>query len=239
MEQRFNPHISVDCVVFGFDDEELKVLLVKRDSASEKYKLPGDLIVKKEILIDSANRILKQFTGLENIFVKQFGVFDDPERLKTAEDLKWLQSYTGMDIERVVTIAYYSLVKIVQSRQTELSIEYGAKWFPVKKLPLLIFDHKKILLNAISRLKKEFLTDPLCFELLPKLFPLNQLQKLSESILDIQLDNRNFRKKVTNLGYILPTGEKQKNVKHKPALLYMFDKKKFEDFEYKNTGFII
>jgi hypothetical protein len=239
MKQRFNPHISVDCVVFGFDNEELKVLLVKRSQNSKKYKLPGDLIVKMEILSDAANRILKQFTGLENIFVKQFGVFDDPERLETDGDMEWLRQFTKMDVDRVVTIAYYSLVKLDQSKQTQLSIEYGAKWFPVKQIPDLIFDHEKILHKAFNTLKKEFLTDPLCFELLPKLFPLNQLQKLSESILDIKLDNRNFRKKVTNIGYIVPTGEKQKNVKHKPAMLYMFDRKIFEDIEYKNTGFII
>jgi 8-oxo-dGTP diphosphatase len=242
MEHRYNPHISVDCTVFGFDNEILKVLLVKRDPKDQNekvYKLPGDLIIKKEGLQHAAQRILTQYTGLSRIYLKQFAVFDDPERLKPEGDLFWLQQNSGMEISRVITIAYYSLVKIDQSKPTELSIEYGAEWFPVKQIPMLVFDHNRIIDKAVQTIKKEFLTDPLCFELLPKKFPLNQLQRLCEVVLGLKLDNRNFRKKVQKLGYIVPLEEKQQGVKHKPARLYQFKQEVFEDIEVKNTGMVI
>ena len=240
--KNLNPHISVDCVVFGFDIDELKVLLIKQDSTNKnlkKYKLPGDLIIKKEVLNQAAIRILKELTGLDRIFLNQFGVFDDPERLTPDEDLKWLSANTKMDIERVITVAYYSLIKLKHNIGTDLSIEYGARWFPVKDLPSLIFDHDVILTKALETLKKEFLTDPLCFELLPKKFPLNQLQKLCEVILDLKLDNRNFRKKVLKLGYITPLEEKQQGVKHKPARLYKFEKEIFKEIKINNTGLVV
>ena len=240
--KRYNPHISVDCVVFGFDGAELKVLLINKDSSNNgdlKFKLPGDLIIKKEVLQDAAKRILMQFTGLDRIFLKQFNVFDDPERLKPKEDLLWLNQYAGMEIERVITVAYYSLIKLNQSKKTALSVEYGAKWVPVKKIPRLLFDHNRIFEKALSTVKKEYLTDPLCFELLPKKFSLNQLQKLCEVILDLELDNRNFRKKVLKLGYIKALEEKQKDVKHKPARLYEFDSRLYSDLQVRNTGLVI
>ena len=242
MTSRYNPHISVDCVVFGFDIDELKVLLIRQDPSNinlKKYKLPGDLIIKKEVLSKAAIRILKELTGLDKIFLNQFGVFDDPERLTPEEELKWLASTTNMEIERVITIAYYSLIKLNHNIGTDLSIEFGAKWFPVKNIPPLIFDHDVILKKALATLKKEFLTDPLCFELLPRKFPLNQLQKLCEVILDLKLDNRNFRKKVLKLGYITPLEEKQQGVKHKPARLYKFEKEIFNTIKTNNTGLVV
>ncbi len=243
MDNRYNPHISVDCAIFGFDNDDLKILLIKRDAGDNgkniRYKLPGDMIIRKEELMNSARRILKQYTGLENIYLKQFGVFDDPARLKNKDDLQWLQRSTEMDISRVITIAFYSLIKLDKSKKTELSIEYGARWFSVKKIPGLIFDHNMILQKAIDTVKKEFLTDPLCFELLPGKFPLNQLQKLCEVVLDLQLDNRNFRKKVLKLGYVEQLEEKQKGVKHKPARLYSFNREIFNELEQKKTGLVI
>jgi len=240
METRYNPHISVDCAIFGFDNEYLKILLIRRSpDDSDKYKLPGDLIIKKEVLKDAASRILKQYTGLDNIFLKQFSVFDDPQRLKREEDLEWLKKYSKTDIDRVITIAYYSLIKIDTSKDTELSREFGARWFSIKKAPQLIFDHNSILEKAVKTLKKEFLTDPLCFELLPKKFPLNRLQKLCEVILELKLDNRNFRKKALKLGYIKQLDEKQQGVTHKPARLYTFDRAVYDEIELKKTGLVI
>ena len=248
MKRALNPHISVDCVIFGFDNNKLKVLLVNRNSkntpgkTSNKLKLPGDLIIKMEVLNESARRILKEFTGLENIYLKQFGVFDKPDRLSPEEDLNWLRDTSELsDIDRVVTIAYYSLIKLNMSRQTRLSIEYDAKWYPVENIPALIFDHNKILKYGLLTLQKEFLTEPLCFELLPIKFTLNQLQKIYEVILGFELDNRNFRKKINKLEYIIPLNEKQTGVTHKPARLYIFDRDKFEenDINKVHTGFVV
>jgi 8-oxo-dGTP diphosphatase len=244
MDTGFNPHISVDIVVFGFDDNEgLKVLLINRDKDEKKYskklKLPGSLIIIHERLHDSAQRVLQELTGIKDIYLKQFAVFDNPERLKNGEDLLWLCDSSGIDVERVVTIAYYSLVKLHHYSETELSKAYHAQWHSLDGVPGLIFDHNEIIAEGLSVLRKEFLTEPLCFKLLPRKFTMNQLQHISESILGFTLDNRNFRKRINKLEYIIPLNEHQKGVSHKPARYYIFDSMKFEIIKKEHTGFII
>jgi 8-oxo-dGTP diphosphatase len=239
-----NPHISVDIVVFGYDIKEgLKVLLIHRDEnhtvGEGRLKLPGNMIDVREFLQDSAYRILKELTGIKNIYLKQFSVFDNPDRLRNGEDLEWLTKTTGTKIERVVTIAYYSLIKIHQFSEKRLSNVHNAKWYKLSQIPDLIFDHNEIIQRGLEELRKEFITEPLCFELLPKKFSLNQLQELSEAILEIKLDNRNFRKKISRLGYIVQLDERQKGVAHKPARFYKFDRHTFESVKKEYTGFII
>lgn len=237
-----NPHISVDCVVFGFNEPELSVLLIKREkteASDERLKLPGNLIRFRETLKESANRVLYELTGLQHLFLKQFGVFDNPDRLKSNGDLEWLQRTSGINVDRVVTIAYYSLINIRESKDTELSKSFQAKWYPVNKLPALIFDHNQIIQAGLKTLQRELLTEPLGYELLPKKFSLNQLQRLYEAILGIPIDNRNFRKKIAKLDYIIPLNEFQTGVAHKPARLNVFDRKRFEEFKKANTDFII
>ncbi len=227
-----NPHISVDCVIFGFSEGTLKVLLIEREKekgeqvGGHKLKLPGSLISQQEDLDTSAIRTLTELTGLKNIFMKQFSVFGDPGRLKPAEDLEWLRRTSGMKVDRVVTVAYYSLIKISDSVITDRTI-----WHPVHNLPELIFDHNHIIKEALQNLRNEFRTQPLCFELLPKKFTLRQLQDIFESILNITLDSRNFRKKIRNLNYLTALQEKEKNVNHKPAKLYKFDTRRYEKKE--------
>ncbi len=244
MALSFNPHISVDCVVFGFDDTEgLKILLINRDEwdnqKTTRLKLPGNLIIMKEHLKQSANRVLQELTGIKDIYLKQFGVFDNPGRLMNGDDIAWLRKKTNIYVERVITVAFYSLVKLGQYLETELSRAYNATWYKVNEVPGLIFDHNDILSNGLEAMRKEFLTEPLCFELLPKKFTMNQLQHLSEAILGFNLDNRNFRKRINRLGYIMPLNEHQRGVSHKPARYYMFDRKKFDNRKKEYTGFII
>ena len=244
MTSFINPHISVDIVVFGFDDAEgLKVLLIKRSRNDaidkKKLKLPGNFINIKERLNDSAHRILNEFTGIKNIYLKQFGVFDKPDRLGNGEDLQLLRKRYGSVIERVVTIAYYSLVKLHQYAETELSKAYDANWYSLKEIPELIFDHNQIVSEGLTALQKEFLTEPLCFELLPKKFTINQLLHISEAILGFEIDNRNFRKRINRLDYIVPLNERQTGVSHKPARFYIFDRNKFDILKKEHTGFII
>jgi 8-oxo-dGTP diphosphatase len=224
-----NPHISVDCVIFGFNDGNLKVLLIEREKISHghlgghKLKLPGNLISENEDLDTSAIRTLKELTGLDKIFLKQFAVFGAPHRLAPWEDLEWLRKTSGLKVERVVTVAYYSLIKISESTITEKTI-----WQPIKDLPELIFDHNKIIQTALENLQNEIRNKPLCFELLPKKFTLRQMQTIYESILNINLDNRNFRKKIRLLDFLIPLPEKEKDVNHKPAQLYRFDTHLYE-----------
>lgn len=244
MTANFNPHISVDCVVFGFDGNDINVLLINRDLAGAanptgKIKLPGDLIIRGEMLAAAAQRILTEFTGLHNIYLKQFGIFDDPQRLNSSEDLAWLRSRSGLDIEQVVTVAYYSLIKIDHSIQTELSIAYNACWYSFASVPALIFDHNRIIETGMDVLRRELLTEPLCFELLPDKFAINQLQRLYEAFLGYSLDNRNFRKKIQRLPYIVPLSERQQGVPHKPAQLYVFDNEKYEQLKNNQSVFIL
>lgn len=233
-----NPHVSVDCVVFGFNDQKLKVLLIERERIPKshlkghKLKLPGNLISEVEDLDISASRTLKELTGLNNIFLKQFGVFSSPERLSPPEDLNWLRKTSGLKVDRVVTVAYYSLIKISESNTTEKTI-----WQPINELPELIFDHNNIVKSALEELRKEIRTEPLCFELLPKKFTIRQMQNLYEAILGERLDNRNFRKKIKPLEFLTPLSEKEKEVNHKPAQLYKFDKRLYEKHRKVVSGF--
>ena len=237
-----NPHISVDCVIFGFDDGNLKVLLIEREKVPDnhlgghKLKLPGSLISENEDLDTSAIRTLKELTGLDKIFLKQYAVFGAPHRLSPHEDLEWLRKTSGLKVDRAVTVAYYSLIKISESTITEKTI-----WHPINNLPDLIFDHNHIIQAALKNLQNEFRSKPLCFELLPKKFTLRQMQDIFESVLNINLDNRNFRKKIRQMDFLIPLPEKEKNVNHKPAQLYRFDKHLYEksrtlknDFNYNH-----
>jgi len=233
-----NPHVSVDCVIFGFNNKKLKVLLIEReklykgDLKGHKLKLPGNLISEVEDLDISAKRTLNELTGLENIYLRQFGVFSAPGRLAPVEDLEWLRKTSGLMVDRVVTIAYFSLIKIADSNITEKTI-----WIPVDELPDLIFDHNKIVKKALEALRNEIRTQPLCFELLPKKFTIRQMQNLYEAILGEKLDNRNFRKKVKPLEFLTPLDEKEKEVNHKPAQLFRFDKRLYEKHRKVISGF--
>jgi Uncharacterized conserved protein len=239
-----NPHISVDCVVFGFDGRHLKVLLIEREKVSGEIpeqsgllKLPGNLISNNEDIDSSAYRVLKELTGLDHIFLKHFAVFGNPDRLSNQNDLAWLRATSGMSIDRVVTLAYYSLVKINESNPNEPLLE-KTMWIPLSEVPQLIFDHNLIIERALEALRKELRTEPIGFELLPKKFTLRQLQNLYEVIIGNKLDNRNFRKKVSKLEYLIPQAEKEKGVNHKPAQLYKFDRKIFAK-NRKDVGFVI
>jgi hypothetical protein len=233
-----NPHVSVDCVVFGFDSKKINVLLIEKGNAdneafnSHKLKLPGNLILENEDLDASAYRTLKDLTGLDNIFLKQFYVFGSPARLTPEEDLNWLRFTTGTSVDRVVTIAYYSLIRLYESNITVKTI-----WLPVDELPELVFDHNLIVKKALEILQKEVRTEPVCFELLPKFFTIRELQNIYEAILGERLDNRNFRKKILPLKFLVNLNEKEKSVSHKPAKLYQFDKKLYSKHRKEINSF--
>ena len=233
-----NPHVSVDCVIFGFHEGHLKVLLIEREKVprshlgGHKLKLPGSLISESEDLDTSANRTLKDLTGLDNIYLKQFAVFGSPDRLSPEEDLAWLKKTSGLNVDRVVTVAYYALITISESYITEKTI-----WQPVSDFPELIFDHNKIIGDALESLRRELRSEPLCFELLPKKFTLRQMQDIYESVLGESMDNRNFRKKIRPYEFLIPLPEKEKGVNHKPAQLYRFDEKLYEKHRKIKNGF--
>lgn len=233
-------NISVDCVVFGYDKntKSLNVLLVKRyleskaesEVAVDDYVLTGYHIYEHETLDESAARVLAELTGLTNIYKKQFKAFGNPKRLMDEKDLPWVRK-EEFNL-RTVTIAYYFLLNTDDVKLNDLKHE--VKWYPVRNLPKLGFDHDQIINEAYEDLKTRCLSEPLIFELLPTKFTINEVQDVYQSILAIEIDNRNFRKKLINKKYIISLDEKQVGVSKKPAQLYMFSKDIYEKMFQKN-----
>lgn len=207
--------VAVDCVVFGLDDEGLKVLLIKRgiEPFNGKWALPGGFVRVDETCDAAAKRELAEETGLKRVFFEQLYTFSGVNR-----DPR----------ERVISVAYYALVNLHTHKVKAATDADQAKWFDVNKLPKLAFDHRKIFDTAKDRLQGKVRYVPIGFELLPAMFTLTQLQKVYEKILERPLDKRNFRKKVLAMGILEDTGESQKDVAHRAARLY-----RFNEAEYK------
>ena len=223
-------NVSVDCVVFGFDNEEkkIKVLLIKKktnpyDKKNDKNQiaLPGDLIRLDEDIDESAKRVLFSLTNLNNVFLRQFKTFGDPKRVQSSKDQEWLKNFRKEPNERVITIGYVSLVRMGDYIPLPSYFADEVKWVDIRDVPLLAFDHNEIVESALLFLRNK-LNHELTSELLPRKFTLSQLQELHEIILDQKFDKRNFRKQIVSKGKLQETEEKQKGVSHKPARLYTF-----------------
>jgi 8-oxo-dGTP diphosphatase len=216
--------LTVDCVVFGFDETELKVLLIERalDPFKGKWALPGGFVRVEETLDEAARRELEEEAGLKNVFLEQlytFGTVDRDPR------------------ERVVSVAYYALVKLAAHATRAATDAADARWFPISKVPRLAFDHADILSTALARLKGKVRYEPIGFELLPPKFTLSQLQGLYETVLGSDLDKRNFRKKVLSFGLLIPLKETQMTGRHRPAQLFRFDMDKYEKLKKRGFNF--
>lgn len=221
-----NPNLSVDCVVFGFDNERLKVLLLEQklsDRSKVQMALPGDLILEDEGLDAAAERVLRELTGLRGIFLQQFKAFGDPGRVSNIKDLDWLKSYRAHPQARVITVGYMALVQMEDFAPEASSFAEKVFWQDVAELPELAFDHREIVDEALARLRDDFVNHKTGFELLPERFTLAHIQRLYEIILGEELDKRNFRKKILKEKLVAPTTEKQQGVLHKPALLYQLN----------------
>lgn len=225
--------VSVDCVLFGFDDRKLKVLLIEQRQPGKEKKisklqtaLPGDLLKENESLEEAAKRVMKELTSLKGIYLKQFYTFGDPMRVKNLKDQDWLRLFRAHPERRVITVGYYSLVKMDDYSPKASSFAGKAKWVDVYSIPELAFDHNEIVDRAIDILRHELVADNIGFELLPEKFTLSELQHLHEIILNKKLDKRNFRKNMLKMEQLKPLEEKQKGVLHKPAQLYQYKKKK-------------
>lgn len=223
-------NLSVDCVVFGFQCSALNVLLTKRELPDSKtgnplfidYTIQGHHVIEGENLDQAAIRILKDKTGLDNIYLKQFYTFGSTDRLLHSKDQLWRRAKYPMVSDYVVSVGYYALVD--SSKVNPDTEHQETSWFPVHNLPDLGYDHELIILKALEFLRNEIRREPIGFELLPEKFTLTQLQQLYETILDINLDKRNFRKKVNQMKYIIALNEKQNGVAHKPAKVYIFSR---------------
>jgi 8-oxo-dGTP diphosphatase len=216
--------LTVDCVVFGYDEGDLKILLIQRglDPFKGRWALPGGFVRVDETLDHAARRELAEETGLKNVFLEQLYTFGAIHR-----DPR----------ERVVSVAYYALVKLSDHRAKAATDAANAEWFPVSKVPKLAFDHAEILAAALSRLKGKVRYEPIGFELLPPKFTLSQLQRLYQAALATQLDKRNFRKKVLAFDFLIPLDETQMLGRHRPAQLFRFDAPKYEQLKKRGFNF--
>src|SRR5260370_29051012 len=202
--------LTVDCVVFGYDEGEVKVLLIQRalDSFKGRWALPGGFVRVDETLDEAARRELAEEAGLKDVFLEQLYTFGAVHR-----DPR----------ERVVSVAYYALVKLATHETKAATDAVDAQWFPISKVPKLAFDHAEILNTALARLKGKVRYQPIGFELLPPKFTLSQLQHLYETILELPLDKRNFRRKALAMGFLEETDEIEQDVAHLAARLYRFN----------------
>lgn len=218
------PGLTVDCVVFGLDGSDLKVMLIQRKLSPFKgeWALPGGFVRLNESLEDAARRELREETGIEQVFLEQLYTFGNVER-----DPR----------DRVVTIAYYALINLAEHPIQAATDASQAVWWSVSNLPPLAFDHQKILDVALTRLKGKVRYEPIGFELLPQKFTLSQLQKLYETIFGISLDKRNFRKKILKMDLLIELDEIQTDVPHRAARLYQFDANKYHNFKTKGFNF--
>jgi ADP-ribose pyrophosphatase YjhB (NUDIX family) len=205
--------VAVDCIIFGFDNEELKILLVKRGFEPEKGKwsLMGGFLKKNETLDDSANRVLFTLTGLHNVYMEQLQAFSEIDRDPA---------------NRTISIAYSALIN-TNDHNEELSKQYSAKWFPINKIPDVIFDHTAMIERAMRRLRYKASVQPIGFELLPEKFTMRQLQKLYEAIFNEEIDKRNFSKKILALNLLTKLKEKDMESSKKGSFLYKFDRENY------------
>ncbi len=226
-DQFMRTYVSVDCVVFGFDSNQLNVLLVERNAQlpnSRDLKLPGSLIYQHENADEAAHRVLNELTGIKKMTLKQFKSFTSPKRTQNPEDVRWLEFAYNNKIDRLITISYLSLCKI-NRRLNSVAKYQSLDWCPVNELPAMPFDHNQIVEESLEEIRRWVEFDPaIVFELLPSKFTESELRKLYEAIYRKELDVRNFHKKILGIEYIVPLDERQSNVAHRAARLYKFDK---------------
>lgn len=214
MKERFTYPVSVDSVVFGYTERQLKVALVERKNPPFKgmWAIPGGFMEGRETVEETAARELSEETGIHDVYLEQFHVFNKPGR-----DPRGL----------TLTVAFFALINSDKVELIATDDAAKAKWWPAYKLPKLAFDHDEIYQKAIEALRNAARLRPIIFELLPKEFTLGELQDIYEQIFHIKLDKRNFRKKVANMPYVKATKKKTRGKKHRPALLFRFDSRRY------------
>lgn len=215
LRKRFTFGVSVDCVIFGYQKGSLRVLLIQRGAEPFKgdWALPGDLVNPDLDIASAANVVLTNLTGLGNIYMEQFYSFGSVDRHPAG---------------RVVTTAYFSLVKSDQYHPAASSWAKNTQWFGIDELPPLAFDHETILKKGLDSLQKKVRHEPVGFELLPRKFTLRDLQEVYEAILNCKFDKPNFRKKILSTNLLIPLNEYQANVSHRPAKLFKFDEERYQ-----------
>jgi 8-oxo-dGTP diphosphatase len=225
----FLPNISVDCVIFGFHNNQLKVLL-SQFKDTYRWCLPGGFIFKDEHIDEAAVRTLKSRTGLDNVYLQQFQAFGDPARDRGKHGVKkLLEPFANSWIrDRFITIGYWAIVEFSEVKPSPDEFSLDCKWWDIPKVPELILDHNNILEAALQSLRRNVNDYPIGRNLMPEKFTMPDLQKLYETVLGKKLDRRNFQKKILSLDILQRLKERKSGVAHKAPFLYKFDEKKYQ-----------
>lgn len=218
-------HVALDCIIFGFDENELKLLLIKRGFEPEigKWSLMGGFLKENESLNQAAARVLENLTGLTELYMEQTHTYGHPDR---------------DPVSRTLSVAYYALIRTDLYDQ-QLAANFGAEWFPVNQIPALIFDHNKMVYDALEMLKFKSKTQPIGFELLPERFSIPQIRKLYEAINQQALDHRNFSKKIKAMPWLTKLQLKDKSSSKKGAYLYEFNPVIYNHLKASGANFSI
>lgn len=206
--------IAVDCIVFGFDGAHLKILLIKRgfEPEKDKWSLMGGFVSRNESLDEAAHRVLRELTGLKEVYLEQIETFGDPFR---------------DPMERTLSVTYFALIDI-HKYETQINEQYQAEWFLLNDAPSLVFDHDKMVETAKQKIRYKAALHPILFELLPRKFTIPQLQNLYENVYNTQIDNRNFIRKLAATKLLIKLDEKDKSSSKKGAFYFKLDKKKYK-----------
>lgn len=224
IEKFFQFALSVDCVIFGFHENAIKLLVIERGTEPHKGKhaLPGDLVYPAEDMNQAATRVLKELTGLEDVFMTQSKSYGQVDR---------------HPIGRVITVGYYSLISVDRYQPLASSWADNVSWIDVNELPELAFDHNIIIEDALNSLRERVRLQPIGFQLLPKEFTLGEMQLLYEALLNTKFDKANFRKRILSMKLLKDTKKMQKAVSHRPARLFSFDTEAYESLLKKGFSF--
>lgn len=229
----YHPGLSIDCVIFGFQDDELKILLLKINNL-KKWAVPGGFLKKNEEIVDAANRILQERTGLEEIYLEQFHLFGNLDRNEPSHAKKLIEngvippSLEAWFLQRFVTIGYFALVEFSQVKPSPDILSEDCEWVSMKHLPDLILDHQKIIDKGLKALQNRLRFQPVGRELLPDKFTMTELRTLYETILGEKLDRGNFQRKILSYGILNRLDETRKGGAHKAPYLYTFNDKKYD-----------
>ena len=228
-QENYLPHISIDCVVFGFHEGLMKVLVLKMKNEGENY-LPGGFLLKNEPIETAAVRILKERTGLDDIFLQQFHVFGDPERSKEHFEMykDMLPPSKNWFSNRFLTIGYYALVDFYHVNPAPDQFSISCTWCDLHDVPRLMLDHSLIVKTALDTMRLQLNCQPIGYNLMSKEFTMPELQKLYEAILDKKLDRRNFQRRMLGFGILNRSEQLRKGGAHKAPYLYSFDVEKYK-----------
>lgn len=234
LHEHYIPHVSIDCIIFGFHNNQLKVLIMNFKNI-EGYGLPGGYIRYNENMDDAARRILKERTGLDHLFLQQFYTFGNTDRLNSITQHDFLRML-GIEAEehnrmldRTLSIGYYALVEFSKVNPTPDIFSKDCSWWDVESLPSLWMDHNQIVEKALQTLRRQLHYQPIGFNLLPEKFTMPELQKLYETILGKALDRRNFQKKMLSFGILERLKERKHVGPHKSPYLYRFDPQRYTE----------